>query len=485
MVIEGETVEQNYSIMVLGEDGEMLDEVVAAIESDAFSVHKSVTAGLEQINTDGSHDGFVVCLPAGFQPVQESRQGTVIPPHANVMFVTRGDFDTVRFWAYQQGASDVVSWPTASTELRHRVASTVQADVDRFHRDLTEEKMLSFLRSLLDSGIQTLSPSLDSTLPNGFYYPAAVCSFGHSPYHAIALEQLTSNGIFTRRISNRLRACNTCGGTHLNYREVCTQCSSVDIVKTDTLHHFSCGHVGAVDEFRKGAGLECPKCAVVVRHIGVDYEKLSTHYRCGDCSHLSAEPGVQTQCMRCTALSTPHNTAERPIYQYTITDTAAVAAEEGRLSGLNLETVLRGGNPGLYTTQYFEHELRREMTRSIRYKSPYCVLLIRLNNLDAVRNQHAEKARDYINQVFEALSQGLRVLDTTCVWEADTLGVLLSSTPLEGGQLVVEKMQGYLQELDHLRLIQEPSITVSLISDKDENETAESTLAAAMAELNS
>jgi PleD family two-component response regulator len=111
--------------------------------------------------------------------------------------------------------------------------------------------------------------------------------------------------------------------------------------------------------------------------------------------------------------------------------------------------------------------------------------LIRLNNLDAVRNQHAEKARDYINQVFEALSQGLRVLDTTCVWEADTLGVLLSSTPLEGGQLVVEKMQGYLQELDHLRLIQEPSITVSLISDKDENETAESTLAAAMAELNS
>ena len=50
---------------------------------------------------------------------------------------------------------------------------------------------------------------------------------------------------------------------------------------------------------------------------------------------------------------------------------------------------------------------------------------------------------------------------------------------------MVEKMQGYLQELDHLRLIQEPSITVSLISDKDENETAESTLAAAMAELNS
>ena len=296
---------------------------------------------------------------------------------------------------------------------------------------------------------------------------------------------MSSYGIFTRRITNRVRSCNTCRGSHLNFREVCSQCSAIDIVKTDTLHHFSCGHVAAVDEFRKGTGLECPKCASIVRHIGVDYEKLSTHYRCMDCNHLSAEPAIETQCMRCTAIFAPHETIERPVYQYDLTETAATAVEEGRLSGLNLEVVLRGGNLGLYTAQYFEHELTRELTRSARYKTPYSLLLVRLENLDKVRSQHAAKARDYISQVFEALSQGLRVLDTTCVWDADTLGVLLSSTTAEGGNLVVQKMQGYVKELDHLRSILEPTITVSLISDADGHKTGEAVLATAMAELDS
>ena len=478
-------MEHQYSFMILGEDGAMVEAVGRSIQSDTFSVTTSVTSGLEAISADAQYDGYVVCLAAGFQPIQESRRGSVIQPHANVTFLTQGAFDTVRLWAYQQGAADVIGWPTSTEELRHRLVASVYADTGRFQRALSEEMILGFLKSLVESSIQVLEPAMDASLTSGFYYPAAVPTLGHSSLHAVALEQMASQGVLSRSLVNRLRSCDTCGSAQLNYREVCSQCSAIDIEKVDTLHHFACGHVGAVSEFRKGSGLECPKCANGMRHIGVDYEKLSMHINCNSCGHLSASPNIDTQCMRCTAITSPQRTIERPIYEYTLTDMASVAVEEGRLGGLRLDTVLRGGNLGLYTAQYFEHELIREITRSIRYKSPYCVALIRLENLDVVRQHNLEKAHDYINQVFEALSKGLRVLDTTCVWNADTLGVLLSSTPLEGGQLVVQKMHHNVQALEHLASIQQPSIAVSLISNKDEYFSAEEVLAAAKVELDS
>jgi GGDEF domain-containing protein len=478
-------VEQKYSIHILGEEHQTVEKIASVFQNDVFAVETSITPGLDKINVGSNFDAYVVCLPEGFQPIRENRQGTVIPPNANVVFITSGNFDSVRFWAYQQGASDVISWPTDSIEIAYRISASIAQDADRFHRGLTEEKMLSLARYMIESGYETLTPSIDYTMPNGFYYPLATQTFGRTPFQAVALEQMASFGIFTRSVVNRIRTCTTCSSAQLNYREVCSQCNSIDVEKTDTLHHFSCGFVGAVDKFRKGADLECPKCSVTVRHIGVDYERLAIHYHCNTCDHLAAEPKIETQCMRCTALAEPHDTSERPIYEYAMTETAAVAVEEGRLSGLKLETVLRGGNLGLYTAQYFEHELSREMTRSIRYKSPYCVLLIRIDNLDIVRSNHAEKAYQYINQVFGALNQVLRELDTTCVWELDTLGVVLSSTPKEGGKLVVNKMQGYLKELDHLLSVQEPKITVSLMSDEESHETAESLLNAATAELES
>jgi GGDEF domain-containing protein len=478
-------VEQKLSIMVLGESEGLVGSLAKAIESDRFTVEHTITAGLAQISSDSKQDAFVVCLPPGFQPVQENRQGSVVPPHTNVMFVTQGNMDAVRSWAFQQGASDVVSWPLSDEEIRQRVLAMIYADADRFHRDLTEEAMLGFLKRMLDTGVKKIRPVIDASMTSGYYYPAAVESFGRSPYHTIALEQMVSQGVLTRTLVNRVRGCTTCGAAQLNYREVCPKCSSVDIVKTDTVHHFSCGHVGALNEFRDGSALKCPKCAAVVRHIGVDYEKLSVHYHCRTCERLSPETRIETQCMRCTTVTDPGSTLERVINQYELTETASVAVEEGRLGGLNLETVLRGGNLGLYTAQYFEHELMREITRSRRYKTPYCVMLIRLENLDAVRSQHADRAYDYINQVFEALNQGLRVLDTTCIWDSDTLGVLLSSTPQEGGQLVVGKMKENLKALEHLLSIQEPTISVGLISDKDGNESAEAALAAAVADLNS
>ena len=55
-MIEGETVEQKYSIMVLGEDGEMLDEVVAAMREGMMQA-----AGGEQVS-DGRSCSFVVFI---------------------------------------------------------------------------------------------------------------------------------------------------------------------------------------------------------------------------------------------------------------------------------------------------------------------------------------------------------------------------------------------------------------------------------------
>src|SRR5208283_6045339 len=99
-----------------------------------------------------------------------------------------------------------------------------------------------------------------------------------------------------------------------------------------------------------------------------------------------------------------------------------------QLVGVDLAVVLRNRATGFYSKPYFMHEIAREMNRFKRYRSPFSLLMVRLNNIDDVRIRQPARINEYISSIFTAISHDLRTLDLTCVWGSDLLAVMLPET---------------------------------------------------------
>src|SRR5690606_21361398 len=126
----------------------------------------------------------------------------------------------------------------------------------------------------------------------------------------------------------------------------------------------------------------CPKCSVTLRQIGLDYDKPAGHWSCEECAFIFPEPVVEAQCLRCAQTCDPDETLPQSIYRYAVTPLVAEAVAEGRIGGVSLSSILRNKYTGLYSRQYFEHEVMRELTRSNRYSMPYALLAIHIVGFD-------------------------------------------------------------------------------------------------------
>ena len=88
------------------------------------------------------------------------------------------------------------------------------------------------------------------------------------------------------QLLDRLRHCPRCDGTHLNYVDICPNCSNIDISQQPFLHCYTCGNVAPEEKFLTKGILSCPNCATRLRHIGVDYDRPLENYLCNACHHV-------------------------------------------------------------------------------------------------------------------------------------------------------------------------------------------------------
>src|SRR5207248_2911164 len=116
----------------------------------------------------------------------------------------------------------------------------------------------------------------------------------------LMLERLRRRGLLeTAGLVERVHTCPSCSAGQLLFVETCPQCGSIDTAEQNFLHCYSCGHVGTQDEYLTNEGLACPKCAVRLRHIGVDYDRALETFACKDCSGRFTEPNVKARCLQC------------------------------------------------------------------------------------------------------------------------------------------------------------------------------------------
>ncbi len=385
--------------------------------------------------------------------------------------------------AFRKGAVYVLYRPLHPSEVLVAIRNVLFLSKKYWRGYLTDTAILSFLVSVAKSGVSVIEPVSSPFKPTGHFYPDILNIIGELESEADYLDALSERGFFVRRLRNRVRLCDLCNSYQINYREVCPVCASIDIVKGQMIHHFQCGHVDSMESFSRGTDLICPKCGKTLRHIGVDYEKPSDYFKCANCQAIVPEPVVELECLVCGLICAPEETVEKNIYAYALTDLAWEAVRSGQIIGVDLASVLRDGHINLFNKQYFEIELKRELIRMKRYKSTFTFILARIEHVDRLQKSHPDRMIWYVNSIFKALTQDLRELDTTCVWESHTLGMILSETTIDGALVVVKRLDQNIKALEHLYDMAPPEVTFGLVQGDPSHESAKHIVAMATKDL--
>lgn len=116
---------------------------------------------------------------------------------------------------------------------------------------------------------------------------------------------------------------------------------------------------------------------------------------------------------------------------------AAIAVENWRL--YSMATV--DGLTGLYIRRYLEARLKEEFERVKRSQSPFCVLMVDVDNLKEVNDEFGHAAGDtLLRKVAQAMKESVRGMDVAARWGGDEFAALLVDMDLDSGLAVAQRI---------------------------------------------
>jgi diguanylate cyclase (GGDEF)-like protein len=97
---------------------------------------------------------------------------------------------------------------------------------------------------------------------------------------------------------------------------------------------------------------------------------------------------------------------------------------------------------GLANRRRFERQLEREVTRTLRYSRPFCLLLLDIDNFKAVNDTYGHDVGDeVIRQLSKTLQAETRGIDLAARIGGEEFAVILPETEFEGGCETAERLR--------------------------------------------
>jgi GGDEF domain-containing protein len=337
-------------------------------------------------------------------------------------------------------AVDVLSDGVASTpEAAAPEAAAIAARAASLSRRETaegDERLLAFLYLRTDRVLTAVADWRDERI---YRYPLADALGRPGEDGFLMLERLRRRGLLeTAGLIERLHTCPSCSAGQLLFVETCPQCGGIDTTEQNFLHCYSCGHVGTQEEYLTNEGLTCPKCAVRLRHIGVDYDRALETFVCKDCSGRFTEPNVKARCLQCRKTCGTDALAERNYYGLRLSAAGELAARTGQVGDLfKLLDEFSHAHP-----EYFSRTLEWLLDLSRRHEEvQFGLVCLKFANVNLLASR---LPRHRVAQMFDALAQRLRALiratdlfmrdDDACCW------LLLPQTPPGGVAILLERI---------------------------------------------
>lgn len=285
--------------------------------------------------------------------------------------------------------SDLGTWVLAASDGVVGAPTRLHSDLTAFNarclalaRDAHTDEDSRFLAYLYVRPDLSIEPRLDLHRTAYYRYPLFDLFAPPSTDGNTWGEDLRRRGLLENvKLIDRLRKCTGCGGSHLNYIDVCTECHAIDIGENIFLHCHTCGHVAPQESFMTRNGMTCGKCASKFRHIGVDYDRALECFGCNVCSARFIEPEIEARCLQCGVRSATSELPERRIHSLRATDAAKLAARHGAATAA----------PATHDTQrnltssFFEQTLNWMLQLRQRHDDvQFGIAAVRVANFDAL-----------------------------------------------------------------------------------------------------
>lgn len=130
------------------------------------------------------------------------------------------------------------------------------------------------------------------------------------------LDRYVRAGLLRKEFCERAHLCPKCDSASILFREVCPDCGSAGLEQQELLHHFTCAGVFPTEAFGSPDELQCPKCRLSLKSIGVDHEYLDGPFMCVRCDAESSVVATAGRCMTCDHRFAADEADSHDWYQY-------------------------------------------------------------------------------------------------------------------------------------------------------------------------
>jgi len=274
------------------------------------------------------------------------------------------------------------------------------------------------------------------------------------------LDFLEQRALLSPRFTTKTHLCNHCNSAFLNFKEICPHCRAEEIVAAELVHHFKCAYTGEFSEFAVSDRLQCPKCDMSLKHIGVDYDKPSVVFRCAQCEHSFQEPEITSTCFSCQRSCKPEDQIAKTISAYSATaigQNAAIFGLESLFSNV-LHNKLK-----LFSPVAFTDFLQIEMARLTRYKiSNSSFLIMQFPDLEKLQIRLGSRAEEVFIELSAIFKATLRQSDVISARNESIFFMILTETGLPEAQLVAQRLEKAITQLFENNLDYSPTISTVL-----------------------
>ncbi|UCE96739.1 MAG: hypothetical protein JSV51_03875 [Candidatus Bathyarchaeota archaeon] len=185
----------------------------------------------------------------------------------------------------------------------------------RERTELYKDHLVQALISKLVSGeISRLEPSFNSK--HEYRYPLVETIVGDQAKVEKLLNELTSAGILTRELHDKVLFCPHCSSPKISTHYNCPHCKSFNISKSALIEHIPCGYIDTEDHFEKKGKLLCPRCRKELVKPDADYRKAGIWCTCNDCNKSFDIPVPSHLCRDCNKRFTFEDAHYRTTYSY-------------------------------------------------------------------------------------------------------------------------------------------------------------------------